>query len=155
MRYKSNRRGRYTSLPKIKYQRRNYLWWFKYLKLAVLDNQKVDKSKYKVWNLDWDRMKDDDYKFDEWWKHGQHLVHPDNEKIKLSTPNPRPDSYKVRYEVLRLKLEDNLSHDEIMEKLNKKNKRLGGYYISTREKCHRQLMWGRKHLKQVCLGTFP
>ena len=152
MRDKKTRRNVRGSVP-IKFQRRNYLYWYKFLQFA-LKHEKVNWSKYKKWNISKEKLINN--KYDVWWKYGQLLVHPDNTIIDLSTTHPKPNAYKLCFKVLELK-HQGLTHPQIVERLNnyKSPKGTVGYYLADAKASGAVLINARKIMRNVCKGMFP
>ena len=85
----------------LKHRKRIYLYWYKFLQLAIEEKKKIDWSKYEDWGNAKSVAKT---KFDDWWKEHEHLFDlRTNKKLKYDCcmDKPRFETIWWSYEVYK------------------------------------------------------
>lgn len=146
---KTSKNIRYDKESKlwITHRKRIYVYWYKFLQIAIQENRKINRQFYGGWG-------DTSLKFDDWWKKNWKTLFAKwdgkDPLVKTSTDKVKADAYKHRLKVYVLR-KQGLSHKEIRSKVNK----IKGYMINDEEHCRKYLVGAGKHLTNVCKGIFP
>jgi|OM-RGC.v1.023557781 hypothetical protein len=156
---KTSKNIRYDKESKlwIKHRKRIYLWWYKFLQIAIQENRKINHQFYRGWG-------DTSLKFDDWWKKNwKRLFGVKKEKdiplVHLDSIALKANAYKHRYKVYVLN-KQGLSHYEIIKKVNK----IKGYSITDDKdsdggdgtnQCRHYLSQAKKMINNICKGIFP
>ena len=131
----------------ITHRKAVYVWWYKFLQIAIQENRKINHQFYRGWG-------DTSLKFDDWWKKNWKRLFAKwdgkDPLVKTSTNKVKADAYKHRLKVYVLR-KQGLSHKEIRSKVNK----IKGYFINDEEHCRKYLVGASRHLTNVCKGIFP
>ena len=137
----------------ITHRKRVYVYWYKFLQIAIQENRKINRQFYGRWgNLN--------LKFDDWWKKNwKHLFAKwdgEDPLIKTSTDKVKADAYKHRLKVYELR-KQGLSHKEIVEKINNTPKKGAAEPMGIQDEEHsrKYLQGAKRHLDNVCKGIFP
>ena len=160
---KNSRQKRTRDGKLIKQQKRVYIFWWKFLEIALKENRKINREKYRGWSL---KDIENGMKFDVWWeKHWEKLFsikkEGDSPKVKTSVEETVPKAYKTRLKVYQLR-KKGLSHKQIINEIDTlaRSKRKGEKYYgmidsNSQQSSREALYFANKHLKNVCNGKFP
>lgn len=146
---KTSKNIRYDKESKlwITHRKRVYVYWYKFLQIAIQENRKINRQFYGGWG-------DTSLKFDDWWKKNWKTLFAkwdgEDPLIKTSTDKVKADAYKHRLKVYILR-KQGLSHKEIRSKVNP----IKGYTIYDEEHSRKYLQGAKRHLTNVCKGIFP
>ena len=82
----------------IRHRKTTYLYWYKFLQVCLKEGYKVDKSKYRGWDINTIA----DTKFDDWWEsHKRKLFYVKERtgtpKVQLSTPKPKREYIRMSW----------------------------------------------------------
>ena len=115
----------------IKHRKTTYLYWYKFLQVCLKEGYKIDRSKYRGWDLD----SIVDMRFNDWWDiHSEKLFavknKKDTPKVELSTKFPRRESIRMSWLVY--------FYDKPNDKSTYKNLKIA-YKIIKRESINRYL----------------
>jgi len=131
----------------ITHRKAVYVWWYKFLQIAIQENRKINHQFYRGWG-------DTSLKFDDWWKKNwQRLFAKDPiPLVQTSTQFVAPNAYRYQYNIYKLRSkEPPMPYNEIAEKM----KIVGAQHIYAADKCRRHHIKARKLIDRVSKGKFP
>ena len=140
----------------IKHRKLIYVWWYKFLQIAIQENRKVNRKFYEGWG-------DTSIKFDVFWKKNwKRLFGVEKEKdiplyhIKSIALKSAP--YYKRYKVYTLR-KQGLPHDKIVKELNKNKNRIYRIGVSNDAdpvaQSRKYYYEANKTINNISKGKFP
>ena len=130
----------------IKHRKLIYVWWYKFLQIAIQENRKINHQFYRGWG-------DTSLKFDDFWKKNwQRLFAKDPiPLVKTSTQFTSPKSYRLQYYIYKLRSkEPPMPYNEIADKM-----KFSEDDTFAPDKCRRHHMKAKKLIDRVSKGLFP
>jgi hypothetical protein len=148
---KSSKNKRYDKETKlwIKHRKTIYVWWYKFLQIAIQENRKVNRKFYGGWG-------DTSIKFDVWWKKNWiRLFGVKKEKdiplYHLKSIALKTNAYKHRYKVYTLR-KQGFSHEEIAKKCHELRPK---YRTFDDFQSRKYFYEANKMINNICKGKFP
>ena len=136
----------------IPYRKRMFVYWFKFLQIAIVEKHKINSKMYRGWDI---KNINQDTKFDDWWEsHWIKLfsIKQIGDKSKFTLSTTRGKSHYINW---CIKVGQNLhigSYPKIARQINYPYGESNAYITKTFSRMKSDY---NKMLKNVCKGQFP